>query len=342
MTAETTDEFEYRLLWSRGPKPQMSGSDLHIELETTGVPPGGVRWEFSTLYRPSKACYRDVLLQKILEMCTIHKLTAIDIRQPKMRGNINFIDVIFATEADVLKVYEEELSFDFYGTQPKAVDRGICDPKYVAVCIQTLPSDSCPKQLLAEIQSDQRIRKAGKVMDIWALHCPKSRRFKGKVLMLLELHTQNGVVSLETRAAVPGWIVVNKVAYLVRFPDRPTWCFHCRYDETAPFHSQHACPAGPCSCCRQKGHASVACPKRQAQIAKKKKKKADEDEDGESGTDDEDSDDDRMPRAVSNGGERASMERRFAELGIRDGSEEAEELAGDFGVLALSEDDIGN
>lgn len=80
----------------------------------------------------------------------------------------------------------------------------------------------------------------------------------------------------------------------------------------------------------------MACPKRQAQIAKKKKK-ADEDEDGESGTDD-----DRMPRAVSNGGERASMERHFAELGIRDGSEEAEELAGDFGVLALSEDDIGN
>ena len=50
---------------------------------------------------------------------------------------------------------------------------------------------------------------------------------------------------------------------------------------------------------------------------------------------------DSTPRAASKG-DRASMVRHFAELGIRDGSEEAEELAPDFGVLALSEDDIGD
>ncbi|KAJ1030186.1 hypothetical protein NDA16_001097 [Ustilago loliicola] len=334
-----TAKFEYRLLYSRGSKPQMTGPDLHIELETTGVPPGGVRWEFSTVYRPSKACYRDVLLQKILEMCSKHNFTALDIRQPKMRGNVNFVDVIFAAEDEVLKVYDRELSFDFYGTQPKVVDRGICERKHVALCIQTLPSDSCPKQIVDVIKANPRIRRAGQVVDVWALHRPESRRFKGRVLVLLELHTQNGVVTLETRNAIPGWFVMNKVAYLVCFPDRPTSCFHCRYDETGSFHSHHACPAAPCSCCKKKDHAAVACPKRQAQISKKKKV-TDKDED-EGSSSDEDDDHDHTPRAASKG-DRALMERRFAELGMRDGSEEAEELARDFGVLALSEDDIGN
>lgn len=342
MTTETTNEFEYRLLYSRGSKPHLSGPDLNIELESTGVPPGGIRWEFSTLYRPSKACYRDILLQKMLEMCTKHKLTALDIRQPKMRGNVNFVDVIFATEQDVLKVYEEGLTFDFYGTKPEVTDRGTGDRKHVPLCIQTLPSDSCSQQIVEQIKANKRIRKAGQVVDIWALHCPESRRFKGKVLVLLELHTHDYVITLETRNAVPGWFVMNDVAYLVRFPDRPTWCFNCRYDETAPFHSIHACPKAPCSCCKQKGHAAVACPKRQAEIAKKKKekKRADSDEDEYSSSDEDDDDDDKSRAAFT--GDRASMERRFAELGIRDGSEEADELSQDFGVLALSEDGIKN
>ena len=332
------DEFEYRLVYSRGEKPFMNGNDLHIELETTGVPPGGVRWEFSTRYRVSKSSYRDVLLQSILEMCKKHNLTPLEIRHPIPQGGRQFVDVVFANGKDVLKVYDGGFSFDFYGTTPELADRAMPERKHVGLCIQMLPSNSSLPQVLKALQDNVRIGKAGQIVDVWSLHCPASGRFGGKVLVLLELHTQKGVVPLEARAAIPGWFVFQNVAYLVRLPNRPAWCFHCRYDEHGSFHSMHTCPYTPCSTCKRKGHTSIACPKRQAQVAKKKRNG----KNNTASSDDSDDDDvDDEPRA-STVGDRDSMERRFAELGIRGDSAEAEKLARDFGVLALSEDDISN
>ncbi|KAJ9476657.1 hypothetical protein PHBOTO_000341 [Pseudozyma hubeiensis] len=335
-------EFEYKLLYSRGAKPLMSGKHLHIELETTGVPPGGVRWAFSTRYRPSKPSYRNVLLQGILEMCKKHNLTPLEIRP--LQGGRSLVDVIFANGDDVMTVYEGELTFDFYGTQPELVDRAMPDRKHVALCIQTLPARTNLRALVPVLQEHPRISKAGTVVDVWSAHCSDSKQFKGKILVLLELFTQNGVVPLETRAAIPGWFVFDGVAYLVLFPDRPAWCVHCRYSERGPFHSRYTCPALVCATCAKHGHTSVDCGKRQKQVACKKPaaKRGDDVDDGDNedeDDDDDDDDDDETPRAASKG--RESMERRFAELGIRDGSAEAEELARDFGVLALSESDIG-
>lgn len=312
----------------------MSFVHLLAELESTGVPPGGVRWQFSTRYRPSKSSYRDVLLESILDMCKKHNLSPLEIRQPTSLCGSGFVDVIFANGEDVLKVYEEEITFDFYGSRPELVDRGMPDRNYVALCIQTLPSDTILDDLVKKLKADARIREIGTIVDVWSLHFPDSRAFKGKVLVLLELTRQEGGVPLKARASIPGWFVFNDVAYLVRYPDRPAWCFNCRYDETGSFHSMYTCPKRPCSSCKKKGHAAINCAKRRAQIAKKR---------GDTGADasnDEDDDDDRAPRATSK--VRASMERRFAELGIRGDSEEAEELACDFGVLALSESDIGH
>ncbi|CBQ67913.1 conserved hypothetical protein [Sporisorium reilianum SRZ2] len=327
--------YKYRLLYSQGGKPFMSGEDLYFELETTGIPPGGVRWQFSTRYRPTKSSYRDVLLENILAMCKKHKLTPLEIRHPLPQGGRGFVDVIFAKGEDVLKVYEGEITFDFYGSKPELVDRAMPVRKHVALCIQTLPSSSNLGEVLAAVKADARIQETGNVVDVWSLHCPDSDLFKGKVLVLLELATQNGVVPLKARASIPGWFVFNEVAYLVRFPDRPQWCFHCRYDQDGSFHSIHTCPHNSCSSCKKKGHTAVDCATRRAQIAKKKRGDARAD-----ASSDEDDDDDRTPRATSEA--RASMERRFAELGIRGDSAEAEELAQDFGVLALSESDIGS
>lgn len=327
-------EFEYRLVSSRGREPVMAGKDLHVEVEPTGIPPGGVRWQFSTRYRTSKSSYRDVLLQSILEMCKKHNLTPLEIRHPLPQGGRQFVDVIFANNEDVLEVYEGEFTFDFYGTEPELVDRAMPDRRHVALCIQMLPSDAQLPEVVTALEANDRIKKAGQIVDVWSVHDPASRKFNGKLLVLLELHTQKGAVVLAARAAIPGWFVFRNTAYLVRFADRPAWCFHCRYDEQAPFHSMHSCPSAPCNCCKKSGHASVRCPKRQAQVARKPRN-------GRSRTEwSEDEDDDRAVRAASTG-DRASMERRFAELGIRGGSLEAEELARDFGVLALSESDIG-
>ncbi|EST06438.1 hypothetical protein PSEUBRA_004337 [Kalmanozyma brasiliensis GHG001] len=326
-----TSDYQYRLVHSRGARPVLGARDLHVEVETTGVPPGGVRYRFATRYRPSKSSYRDVLLERILEMCKAHKLTPLEIRSADRHG---YVDVIFANGDDVIKVYDKDISFDFYGTQPELFERATPDRRHVAMCIQTLPSSTNLNDVQVALKDDVRMRKAGQIVDIWSLHCPASGQFKGKVLVLLELHTRNGEVTLDTRAAIPGWFVFNGIAYLVRFPDRPTWCFTCRYDTLAPFHSMHTCPKAPCRTCKRSGHASVECKVRRAQVAKKQ-------QGGRRATEDSsDDDEDETPRAPSN--DRASMERRFAELGIRDRSEEAEELARDFGVLALSESDIGS
>lgn len=333
----TDTDLEYRLVYKRGSKAHMDGADLHVEVDTTGVPPGGVRWQFSTKFRGSKSCYRDVLLESILAMCTKHNVTPVEIRAPVINHEGNFVDVVFAKEVDVLKMYEDGLKFDFYGTQPEPVQRGIPDRKHVALCIQSLPADTVLADVVKALQANARIKKAGQIVDVWSVHNRETRRFNGKVLVLLELQTQNGVVPLHVRAAVPGWFVYNDTAYLVRFPDRPAWCFHCRYDENGSFHSMHACPVRACVGCRKTGHKAIDCPKRQAQVAKKKSKNAADNNDESS----DEEDDVQQPRREGTAG-RASMERRFAELGIREGSQEAEELARDFGVLALSEDDIGN
>ncbi|TKY90732.1 hypothetical protein EX895_000730 [Sporisorium graminicola] len=324
--------YKYRLLYSQGGKPFMKGEDLYDELETNGIPSGGVRWQFSTRFRPSKSGFRDVLLESILDMCQKHKLTPLEIRHPLTQGGRSFVDVIFAKGEDVLKVYEYEIAFDFYGSKPELVNRAIPVRKHIALCIQTLPALTNLAAVLAAVRANVRIREAGSIVDVWALHCADSGVFKGKVLVLLELTTQNDVVHLKARASIPGWFVFDGVAYLVRFPERPFWCFQCRYDERGSFHSMHTCPHYPCSVCKKKGHAAVNCAKRRAQIAKKKRADASSD-------DNDDDDDDERPRATSEVG--ASMERRFAWLGIRGDSVEAEELARDFGVLALSESDIG-
>lgn len=324
-------EYQYRLVHSRGARPVLGAADLHVEVETTSVPPGGVRYRFTTRYRPSKSSYRDVLLQKILEMCKAHRLTALEVRPADRHG---YVDVIFANGDDVIKVYDKDISFDFYGAEPELFERATPDRRHVAMSIQTLPSSTNLHDVQEALKADVRLRKAGQIVDVWSLHCPSSGHFKGKILVLLELHVRNGEVTLDTRAAIPGWFVFNDTAYLVRFPDRPTWCFACRYDTHATFHSMHTCPKAPCRTCKKNGHTSVECKIRQAQVAKRQRggRRAA----GDSSDDDEDD----TPRAPSQ--DRASMERRFAELGIRDGSEEAEELARDFGVLALSESDIGN
>ncbi|GAK62159.1 uncharacterized protein PAN0_001c0356 [Moesziomyces antarcticus] len=315
-------EFEYRLLYKRGTAPVMKGADLRLELETTGVPPGGVRWELETRYRPSKVAYRDVMMQSILAMCKHHNLTPLEIRTPFSQCSGSYIDVIFAKGEDVIKAYEDEITFDFYGTQPKVFDRGIPDSKHVAMCIQMLPADTNLQEVLEKVKSHPRIRQAGKVVDVWSMHHPHSTTFAGRVLVLLELHTEGDSVPLSARAAVPGWFEYRGRVYLVRFAGRPAWCFQCRYNEVGNFHSASTCPRMSCIACKQTGHTSVDCAKRQKQVAKKKLKG--HDQVGER-------------RAVTSS-ERESMERRFAELGIRD--QEARELARDFGVLALSESDI--
>lgn len=324
-----TDDFTYRLLYKRGTKPFVGGEDLHAELETNGIPSGGVRWQFSTRYRSSKPSYRNVLLQSILEMCNEHKLTALEIRHPRSHGGREFVDVVFDKADDALKVYDHEISFDFYGSRPELVDRGMPVRNHVALCIQMLPSDSDLNQVVAGLHADVRIQRAGQVIDVWSLHCPDTGKFMGKVLVLLELHTRKGLVTVQTRAAIPGWFIFRNIAYLVRFPDRPAWCVNCRYDAAGAFHTMYTCPSAPCCSCKKRGHTSVQCLKRQKQVAKKQKGSANEDSDGH--------EDDDRPRAGSEGA-RASIERRLAELGIRDDTPEAEELARNFGVLALSED----
>ncbi|SPO21094.1 uncharacterized protein UTRI_00571 [Ustilago trichophora] len=332
------EEFEYRLVSSHGAEPVMAGQDLHVEVETTGIPPGGVRWQFSTRYRVSKSSYRDVLLQNILNMCKKHRLTPLEIRHPIPQGGTQFVDVIFGNDDDVIKAYDGDIAFEFYGTELELVDRAMPNRKHVALCIQMLPSDSDMQEVLRALQENGRIRRAGKIMDVWSIHCRNSGRFNGKVLVLLELHTQKGAVTLEARTSIPGWFVFRNIAYLVRFADRPAWCFNCRYDEQMPFHSMHNCPVSPCSCCKKKDHTSVRCPTRQAQVARKPRNNQNQTLSSE----DEDDGDDDDSAGKASVIDRASMERRFAELGIRDRSAEAEQLARDFGVLALSESDIGN
>ncbi|SNX81823.1 uncharacterized protein MEPE_00528 [Melanopsichium pennsylvanicum] len=321
-------DFEYRLAYSSGAKPILEGRHLHIELDSTGVPPGGVHWQFSTRFRPSRSSYSDVLIETIIKMCKKHNLTPLDVRLSLQSGcGGRFVDVIFAKGADVLKVYENEISFDFYGTQPKVVDRGTPNPKHMALCIQLLPRKVNFNAVVDALRTDPRMLEAGRISDVWSLHRPESGVFTGKILALLELRTLNAAVAYEARAAVPGWFVFRGTAYLVRFCDRPMWCFDCRYNDKIAFHSLHTCPFIRCQTCRARDHASVNCPTRQAQVACKK----------------------RVPRELSDDVEDqeedpslTEVERKLAKLGVRNRFTGAVQLARDFGVLALSEDDLGN
>lgn len=325
-------KFEYQLVYKRGARPRMEGEDLHVELETTGVPPGAVRYQFTTTrFRGSKSSYRDVLLESILRMCETHRVTPLEIRHPSPQGGQHFVDVILARESDVLKVYEDSISFDFYGTQPEIVQRGVPDRKHVTLCIQMLPFNTNLDDVVRALMANPRIRKAGQVVDVWSVHAPDTHKFNGKLLVLLELHTQNGVASLTARSAVPGWFVFQNVACLVRFPDRPAWCLECRYDETSPFHSMHTCPLTPCITCKKRSHTAVQCPKRQAQVTKKSSNLSNANSPSHN----------HQPRAAPVGA-RASLQQRLAPSGFRGGSQEADDLTRDFGVLALSEDGSSN
>ncbi|SNX81822.1 uncharacterized protein MEPE_00527 [Melanopsichium pennsylvanicum] len=328
------EEFEYRIVYARENKPLIKAKDLHVEVETNAIPPGGVRWKFATRYRASRPSYRNVLLQSILDMCRQHKLTPLEIKHPHSQGGYEFVDVTFASPEDVLKVYDGDITFDFYGTEPELIDRGIPDRKHVAMCVQMLPTDTDLQLVVKQLQENERIRQAGRIRDVWSLHCPTSGTFKGKVLVLLKLHTQRGLAPLDVRSAVPGWFVFNKTAYLVRFADRPGWCFNCRYDEKSPFHSVFSCPNAPCSTCGNKSHSSVQCSKRKALVARNAQK-------AKNTASRDDPDDDFSSRARS-ARDPASVERRFAELGIRDSSVEPDQLALDFDVLALSENDLSS
>lgn len=320
---------KYHLLYSREEEPSIRGENLHLELETTGIPDGGVRWQFITRYRPSKPSYRNVLLQAILEMCKKHELTPLEIRHPHCQGGRSFVDVVFANKDDVIKVCNREITFEYYGTHPQLVNSAMPDRNHVALCIQILPRDVDLPAVERAILKHPQIRKVGHVLDIWSVHCPKSNQFEGSVLVLLELFTQQGVVPLETRASIPSWFVFNGVAYIVLFPNRPAWCFHCRYDESGVFHSRYTCPAIPCETCKKKGHTSVECAKRRMQVAKKQQ------DDGEFRVFINKQQDDT--RTISTA--RVSIQRQLGELGISPGSDMAE-LCCDFGVLALSENDF--
>ncbi len=205
-------------------------------------------------------------------MCRRHKLTPLEIRHPPAVNGQHYVDVIFADGYEVNMAYDNDLTFEFYGTYPQPVSRGIPDFRHIAMCIQFLAADCDFKDVMAALHRNPRIRQAGRVIGAWAIDRADTATFSGRLLVLLELHTHYGLVSVGARTAVPGWFVYQERSYLVRSANRLAWCANasCRMDEQGSFHSMHTCPHTRCITCGTQQHTSVDCPRRQAQVAPKK------------------------------------------------------------------------
>ncbi len=103
--------------------------------------------EFPTRFRISKPSYRNVLLESILEMCNENGVTPLEIRHPRALNGCEFVDVVFAKGDDVIKIYDNEVSFDFYGTRPELVDRANAIQEHVALCIKPFPPTATQRRV---------------------------------------------------------------------------------------------------------------------------------------------------------------------------------------------------
>ncbi|KAI3480954.1 hypothetical protein L1887_56907 [Cichorium endivia] len=86
--------------------------------------------------------------------------------------------------------------------------------------IQFLAASCDLKDVMAALHRNFRIRQAGRVIGAWAIDRAETGTFSGRLLVLLELHTHHGLVSVGARTAVPGWFVYQERSYLVRSANR--------------------------------------------------------------------------------------------------------------------------
>lgn len=254
------DGLAYRHLYSRNAEPLITGAELRELVVGYNVPPCTMRWKFETKFKRKASGNKDVILKHVLETCQKHKLEPVNISSPCDAGPGQYVDVLFANGEDLMKAWNAELTFDFYGTQPGIVGRGSkLGSDMVAFEVKTLPFNTNLTTFVQMLQQDERLRQAGDIIDVWATEKTSTRRFQGVVLVLLQVHSVAGVPSVTARTKIPGYFVIKKVPYLVKYAGRPGWCQSCRRDDEASFHSIHACPNSKCVTCGKTDHSSVNC-----------------------------------------------------------------------------------
>lgn len=256
----STDGVAYRHLYSRGTEPLSTGAEVRELVTSHTVPPCTMRWRFETKFKRQKSGNKNVILKHILETCQEHQLEPISITNPSHAGPGQYVDVLFANGDDLMKAWNAQLSFDFYGTQPSIVGRGSkLGSDVIAIEIKTLPARTDLTAFVQMLQKDDRLRQAGEIIDVWAAEKASDRTFQGIIFILFQVKSVAGVPSVAAKVKIPGHYVINEVAYPLRYAGRPDWCRYCRNDGKVSFHSVHACPKSKCITCGHMGHSSVAC-----------------------------------------------------------------------------------
>ncbi|PWZ02510.1 hypothetical protein BCV70DRAFT_196752 [Testicularia cyperi] len=269
-------ELSYRLLCSKHPDPVIPAHEAVRAADPTPpltAAPSTVRWKLPSGFQRDRSDQRDVLYQSILGVCAFHKLEPVQVsflRQDKHQ----YVDVTMATPRQAEKAFDRHISIPYYDTQLQIHDAGIdAHPATMAFCIQFLPASVDLHALADKLQTDQRLERAGVIQDIWALFDIETGKFTGRVVVLFRLKACEGTPMFSARMSVPGHFVFQGKSYLVRFPNRPAWCFDCRFNETVEFHTMHTCPLSPCSTCKDPTHSAITCPTKCKRIAQGTRRK---------------------------------------------------------------------